>query len=68
MTGNVILNRGEDVARGCELKLNVALSTSVLKGCDGRVQMVIFPKDEEDTSDDASPAETPEDTTPETDG
>lgn len=46
LTGNVVLVRGEDVARGCELVLEVEAGRSNLKGCDenGRVQILINPE------------------------
>lgn len=49
MTGDVVLIRGEDVARGCELVLEVTAGRSTLRGCgeDGRVQMLIVPDGEE---------------------
>ncbi len=46
MTGDVILARGEDIARGCELFLDIAAGRSTLKGCNGRVQMVIIPSED----------------------
>ena len=58
----------EQAARWSDNEVRLGASRFTTARRDGRVQMVIFPKDEEDTSDDASPAETPEDTTPETDG
>ena len=44
LTGEVVLLRGEDVARGCELVLQVSEGRSNLKGCDGRVQILINPE------------------------
>ncbi len=41
----VVLIRGEDVATGCELLLRVAQGQSTLRGCDGRVQIVIIPEE-----------------------
>lgn len=47
MTGEVILSRGEDIARGCELNLDIAAGRSTLTGCNGRVQMVIIPTEDQ---------------------
>lgn len=51
MTGEVILSRGEDIARGCELNLDIAAGRSTLTGCNGRVQMVIIPTGDETGGD-----------------
>ena len=51
LTGEVVLIRGEDVARGNELVLNVSEGRSQLRGGDGRVQILIMPE-----SDGTSPA------------
>lgn len=63
MTGDVVLIRGEDVARGCELVLEVDAGRSTLRGCgdDGRVQMLIVPDGEEGAAEEADAAG-PEDT------
>lgn len=44
LTGEVVLIRGEDVARGSELVLNVGEGRSQLRGGDGRVQILIMPE------------------------
>jgi len=46
LTGEeVVLIRGEDVARGCELELKVSEGRSNLKGCEGDgVQILIIPE------------------------
>lgn len=54
LTGNVILSRGEDVARGCEMEMRVSEGRSQLKGCDGRVQMVIFPSEQDNADDETA--------------
>jgi len=41
----VVLIRGEDVATGCEMILQVSAGQSTLRGCDGRVQIVIIPEE-----------------------
>lgn len=47
MTGEVVLARGEDVAVGCELNLNIPQGQTTLTGCDGRVRIVIMPAGDE---------------------
>lgn len=49
LTGEeVVLIRGEDVARGCQLELKVAEGRSNLKGCEGDgVQILIIPEGED---------------------
>ncbi|MCI4645158.1 MAG: OstA family protein [Hyphomonadaceae bacterium] len=44
LIGEVVLIRGEDVARGNELVLNVSEGRSQLRGGDGRVQILIMPE------------------------
>ncbi len=46
MTGSVILVRGEDVARGETLVIEVGVGRSVLDGGEGRVQMLIVPAED----------------------
>ncbi|NBC21162.1 MAG: OstA family protein [Alphaproteobacteria bacterium] len=46
LTGEVVLVRGEDVARGERLVINVPEGRSTLRGGEGRVQMLIIPNGE----------------------
>ena len=46
LSGEVVLIRCNDVARGKQLVINVAAGTSTLSGGDGRVGMFIEPSDE----------------------
>ena len=54
MTGEVVLARGEDIATGCELNLNIPENHTTLTGCDGRVRIIIIPSEEntEEVADD----------------
>lgn len=55
LTGEVVLIRGCDVARGTQLVINVAEQTSTLSGGDGRGVQLIIETDEDQTG------ETPDD-------
>lgn len=49
LTGEVVLVRGEDVARGERLVIDVVEGRSTLRGGEGRVQMLIIPGTENST-------------------
>lgn len=48
LTQNVVLVRGDDVAKGERLVMNLAAGVTTLDGAGSQVNMVIIPKEEED--------------------
>jgi lipopolysaccharide export system protein LptA len=48
LTGNVILIRGEDVAKGNRLVMELTAGKTTLDGGDSQVNMVIIPNEDDD--------------------
>lgn len=44
MSGNVIMSQGNNVAKGCEVVVNLKTNVSEIKQCGGRVKLLLDPK------------------------
>ena len=44
MSGNVIMSQGNNIAKGCEVVVNLKTNVSEIKQCGGRVKLLLDPK------------------------